>query len=110
MSNESVDVQLARIDERMKTIILGLEQDRISRKEQYETTEQIRLTIQDIQNRVGAVEKGLADSAPTIEEFITIKHKVAGAGVAGRWLWVAAAAILGFLFTMRREIIEWLAK
>lgn len=108
--SESTEVQLARIDERMRTIILGLEQDRVSRKEQYENMAEIKLTMQDIQTRVGAVEKGLADSAPTIEEFITIKHKVAGAGVAGRWLWVAAAAILGFLFTMRREIIEWLAK
>lgn len=108
--NENIEAQLARMDERMKMIVASLEQDRSSRKEQYENAEQTRLTLQDISSRLGAVEKGLADNAPTIEEFITIKHKVAGAGVAGRWAWVAVAAVISVLFTMRKEIFQWLAK
>lgn len=108
--NENIETQLARMDERMKMIMAGLEQDRTSRKEQYEHAEQTRLTLQDISNRLGVVEKGLAENAPTIEEFITIKHKVAGAGVAGRWAWVAITAVISLLFTLRKEIFQWLAR
>lgn len=110
MSNDSVEVQLARIDERMKVILQNMELDRGVRKQQYEKMEEIGINISELNSRVGVVERGLADSAPTIEEFITIKHKVAGAGAAGRWVWLAGSVLVGILFTIRKELIEWLSK
>ncbi|AWN06197.1 putative tail-length tape measure protein [Erwinia phage phiEaP8] len=108
--NIEVHVQMARLEERLKIITEGLAQDRESRKQQYEATAEITKILASLDNRVGVVEKGFAESAPTIEEFITIKHRVVGAGLAGKWIWAGAGAILTFLFTFRKEIIAWLSK
>lgn len=105
-----VKVQMARLEERLKVITEGLAQDRESRKQQYETMHNISQSLASLDHRVGVVEKGFADSAPTIEEFVTIKHKVVGAGIAGKWLWTIAGCLIGMLFTFRREIIAWLSK
>ena len=43
------------------------------------------LSLQKMEGRLKNVEDSFAKSEPTIEEFITIKHKVAGAGVFGKW-------------------------
>lgn len=110
MSDESTAVQMARIEERMKIIIEGLAQDRISRKEQYEKMEELSQTLTSVDGRVKTVEESLKQQAPTIEEFITIKHKVVGAGMAGKWIWVVLAGLVGFAFSMRVEIIKWLTK
>ena len=48
-------------------------------------------------NRLKNVEDNLAKNEPTIEEFITIKHKVVGAGIFGKWVWAGAGAIIGVL-------------
>lgn len=108
--NIEVHVQMARLEERLKGISEGLTLDRESRKQQYETMNEISRSLSSLDNRVGVVEKGFADSAPTIEEFITIKHKVVGAGIAGKWMWAAAGVIISMIFTFRREIIAWLSK
>lgn len=55
------------------------------------------------------LEDSLAKSEPSIEEFITIKHKIAGAGIFGKWVWAGAGAIIGVLATARRERFSWFA-
>lgn len=55
------------------------------------------------------LEDSLAKSEPTIEEFITIKHKVAGAGIFGKCSWDVAGAIIGVLAAARREVFAWFA-
>lgn len=51
-------------------------------------------------NRLKNVEDSLARNEPTIEDFITIKYKVAGAGIFGKWVWAGVGAILCFLIVM----------
>lgn len=109
-NDTDVRVQMARIEERLKIVTETLIQDRESRKNQYEKTEELSLTIHELNGRIKNVEEGLAKSAPTIEEFITIKHKVVGAGVAGRWIWVAGGVLLTLLVSFRAEIFKWLSK
>ncbi|AWY08127.1 hypothetical protein HOT48_gp112 [Klebsiella phage ZCKP1] len=46
----------------------------------------------DLSTRLKRVEESITKSEPTIEEFITIKHKVAGAGIFGKWAWAVAGA------------------
>ena len=53
------------------------------------------------------LEDSLAKSEPTIEEFITIKHKVAGTGIFGKWVRAGAGAIIGVLAAARRERFAW---
>ncbi|ATW58127.1 hypothetical protein CNR35_00031 [Pseudomonas phage inbricus] len=108
MSTEPTEVQLARLEERLNQVLQGMAQDRESRKQQYEKTEELAQSITKLDGRMGQVEQSLTQQAPTIEEFITIKHKVVGAGIAGKWVWAIAGGLITFLWTAKKEIAAWL--
>lgn len=110
MSTESQEAQMARIDERMKHILQQLERAEVGRKQQYEVNESIKSSMVKIDSRLEGVEKSLAVQAPTIQEFITIKQKVVGAGMLGRWLWLAAGGLITLLYNSRETIIGWITK
>ena len=100
------DLQLARLEERLNQVLQGMAQDRESRKQQYEKTEELAQSITKLDGRMGQVEQSLTQQAPTIEEFITIKHRVVGAGMMGKWVWAIAGGLLGMLFSARVQIME----
>lgn len=110
MPTEDLRVELARLGVTLQFIQKELEEAKAARKVQYETAEKQSVTLNSLDTRMTEVEKSLKTQAPTIEEFITIKHKVQGAGLFGRWAWVALAAIVGFLFSMRTEVFRWLSR
>lgn len=91
----------------MKTLFENQTRDRQDREKLEETLVELRDSINDIGNRLKNVEDSLAKNEPTIEEFITIKHKVVGAGIFGKWVWAGAGAIIGVLAAARREIFAW---
>ncbi|AGC31578.1 hypothetical protein [Escherichia phage EC1-UPM] len=93
----------------MKTLFDNQARDRQDREKLEETLVELRDSINDIGNRLKNVEDSLAKNEPTIEEFITIKHKVVGAGIFGKWVWAGAGAIIGVLAATRREIFAWFA-
>ena len=93
----------------MKTLFEYQTRDRQDREKLEETLVELRDSINDIGNRLRSVEDCLAKNEPTIEEFITIKHKVVGAGIFGKWVWAGAGAIIGVLAAARREIFAWFA-
>lgn len=93
----------------MKTLFENQTRDRQDREKLEETLSELRDSINDIGNRLKNVEDSLAKNEPTIEEFITIKHKVVGAGIFGKWIWAGAGAIIGVLAAARREIFAWFA-
>lgn len=93
----------------MKTLFENQTRDRQDREKLEETLTELRDSINDIGNRLKNVEDSLAKNEPTIEEFITIKHKVVGAGIFGKWVWAGAGAIIGVLAAARREIFAWFA-
>lgn len=93
----------------MKTLFENQTRDRQDREKLEETLGELRDSINDIGNRLKNVEDSLAKNEPTIEEFITIKHKVVGAGIFGKWVWAGAGAIIGILAAARREIFAWFA-
>lgn len=90
--NESGELLLVRLEKRLKTLFDNQAMDRQDREKLEETLVELRDSINDIVNRLNSVEDILAKSEPTIEEFITIKHKVAGAGIFGKWAWAVAGA------------------
>ena len=102
------DLQLARLEERLNQVLQGMAQDRESQKQQYEKTEELAQSITKLDGRMGQVEQSLTQQAPTIEEFITIKHKVVGAGIAGKWVWAIASGLITFIWTAKKEIAAWL--
>jgi hypothetical protein len=110
MGNESLETKLARMEERLSAMLTELESARHGRKQQYEKQEEFGRSLMTIGNRLENVENSLARASPTIEEFVVIKHKVIGAGIMGKWLWVMGGGLLGFVFSMREAIIAWLSK
>lgn len=110
MSNESAEIQLARLDERWQSVLHEMELSRTSRKANYDSIENINLAIQEVKSRVTSIEKQVASAQPTIEEFITIKHKVVGAGQIGKWLWAIVAFLLGAVATSRESIFHFFSK
>lgn len=106
MSFESVEVRVARLEENMKFLVNEAIEAKTARKTQYETNEKAASAMQSMETSLVAVKQKLDGQTPTIEEFITIKHKVVGAGKLGRWLWTAGAFLLGAVFNAR----EWILK
>lgn len=107
MPNESVEVQLARLEERLKTIFEMLERERDNKTAIYDELKSLGKGMTSIEGRVENVEGKLTQQAPTIEEFITIKHKVVGAGIAGKWTWAIAGGLISFLWSAKKEIAAW---
>lgn len=108
MSNEAdTAVMLARLEERLKTLFENHEKENRSREQLAKSLYDLRDSVQKMDGRLKNVEDSLAKNEPTIEEFITIKHKVVGAGIFGKWVWAAAGAIIGILAAARREIFAW---
>lgn len=85
------------------------ERERNDRAKLENSLTNLRESVAEVGNRLKNVEESLARNEPTIEEFITIKHKVVGAGLFGKWVWAAAGAIIGILAVARREIFSWFA-
>lgn len=67
-------------------------------------------SLLDISYRVTNVENSFAKTAPTIDEFIKIKQKITGAGIAGKWLWTGFGMVLGVLISMRDLVFHWFVK
>lgn len=108
--SEPIEVRVARLEENMKFLVDNAKLDREGRKTQYEAIEKLGQAMQALGTDMTAVKEKLAGQAPTIEEFITIKHKVVGAGKLGRWIWVVLAAVIGYIFAARESIGLWLTK
>lgn len=107
---EAVEVQMARLEERLRVIVDDLALARDSRKQQYEIQEKLGRSLVSIENRLENVETSLARATPTIDEFLIIKHKVVGAGLLGKWLWAAGGMLIGLVGASREVILGWMSK
>ena len=107
--SDSMEVQVARVVEGMRVIAKDLDAAAAGRKAQYEKTEQIVLSMALLESRVKSMESTIASNAPTLAEFTAMKHKVQGAGIFGRWIWVAAGALIGLLINIK-GMLPWIAK
>jgi len=110
MPNENLAVELAKLAVSLEYIQREMAEAKIARKDQYEKMEEQNLTLSKLDTRMGEVEKSLKTQAPTIEEFITIKQRVVGAGLFGRWTWVVLAFVIGTAASFRTQIFHWLSR
>lgn len=108
MSAEPLEVQLARLEEQMKTLFRMMEQENASKSSIYKELQSLSTNVTSISHRMVNVESSLANNAPTIEEFITIKHKMVGAGLMGKWIWAIAGGLIGLIWSARKELASWL--
>lgn len=109
MGNEPDNVTLARLEERLRNIFENQTREAMEREKMEESIKKLSESMGDLSTRLKRVEESITKSEPTIEEFITIKHKVTGAGIFGKWVWAGAGAIIGVLAAARREIFAWFA-
>lgn len=107
---EASEVQLARLEERIKTILNQMESDRERRDNTDRKLDEYNRLLVTINSRLEKVEGSIAEAAPNIKEFMDFKQKLSGAGILGRWLWLAAGTLIGFLYSMRTEIAAWLTR
>ena len=100
---EPPEIQLARLEERCKFILQELMEAKEARQVQYDT-------LVNMGHRLEAVETTLKEQAPAVKEFLTIKGRVIGAGMAGKGVWMAATAAIGVIFHYREAIGVWLQR
>ena len=103
---ESTEIQLARLDERMKMLLDRMEENHESHVKTRAWMGQVDRTLGEITHRVANVEASLASSKPTIDEFTAMKHKVVGAGWAGKYLWMALGAVLTLMVSAKEYLIR----
>jgi len=106
--SESVEVRVARLEENMKFLVKETEQASVSRKGQYEAIETIQRAIEGMAASVASVKAKLDGQTPTIEEFITIRHKVVGAGKFGKYIWAIGSFIIGVVWSHKEVIGTWI--
>ena len=103
---ESTEIQLARLDERMKMLLDHVEKSHESQDVTRAWMGKVDRSLVEMSTRVRNVENSIAKSAPTIEEFIAIKQKVIGAGIAGRWLWLGLGSLLGMVIATKGQLLR----
>jgi hypothetical protein len=108
--NESAEVRLARLEERLSAFLSAAEADR-------QNTVALRVWMSDmdrlmtlVSQRLDRVDTSLTSVQPTLDEFSAIKHKVEGAGVAGKWMWAGMALIVGWISGAREFLLDLLSR
>ena len=107
--SDAPEVEIARLIERVSHLTGALERSEEDRRSDAVWKEGINAKLNTMDGQITSINISLAKNAPTIEEFITIKHKVVGAGQLGKWLWTVGGVLLGMAFASRRAIANWLS-
>lgn len=99
--SETPEVQLARLDERMKSIgetlqsIVGEMKDAAAaRKRVYEVQERTEKEIIGINHRLDMVERSVEAIGPTTDELERVRDRVMFAGRLGKVLWSVGKVLL----------------
>lgn len=101
MAESDMQVEIARFDERLKSIermmtevVAGQKEAIDGRRRGYEAQDRIEKEVVGITYRMTSVEKSLDSIRPTTLEFERVRNNVMGAGAFGKFLWAAGKALL----------------
>lgn len=108
--SDSTDVKVARIDERLTMMMEGMARDRETQQGLREWMQSMDNRLMQLDGRTANVERSLAASAPTIDEFVKVKNQALGAGMAGKFLWAALGIGIAMASNIRELILGWLTK
>lgn len=92
----SLEAMVGKLSGQVELLLVRDDKAESNRKALYEKVEEVAKDVQAVNLRLTAAELAITENEPTIREFITIKHKVQGAGTLGKWLWGIGGVILGF--------------
>ena len=106
---ETSETKLARLEEKVKTLIdkVDQNQDTYNRSSSWMTA--VDNTLSSINFRLSSVEQNVSRSTVAIEEFNSIKNKLMGASIAGKWFWTILGVTFGFLYAFHESIAKILA-
>lgn len=104
----SHEAQLAMLYNTQQHIIETLKRIEESVRGLDKSNHDAALSSVEMSGRVKRLEDSMNANAPTIQEFVTIKHKVQGAGKLGTFLWAAGAVLLTWVASSREAIFMWL--
>lgn len=104
MSVEPLEIQMTRLQEQLKAVVVTLSEDREIRRESDKSLASIAVSVTNLDRRLETVERQLVKNEPTIEEFIVIKNQVQGAGKLGKWIWFAGGILIAGIYNIREAI------
>lgn len=101
-----IETQLALLGQQMESLRQTAKETSDEQKNSNAIFTEFRMKQVSMENDVKLIKDQLASNAPTIQEFITIKHKVQGAGWMGKTLWAVGGALIAFVAAARKEIFS----
>lgn len=104
--SEPAEVRLARLEERLNAFLNAVEAERHNAAALRVWMSEMDRKMTQVGLRLDSVDTSLSAAQPTLNEFSAIKHKVEGAGVAGRWLWAGMALIVGWVSGAREFLVD----
>lgn len=104
--SEQLEVQIARMQERMIHFIDGFDEHKQTTKDMEQEVLKISVWCRAQDRRMDALEQQFADASPTISEFITLKQQAIGAGRLGKALWVTGGVLIGAAYYMREKLLS----
>ena len=90
MAGDAVEVTVAVIKTQLEQLITDSREAKEARKSQYQAIEGLAKSVQSVEYRMKFVETFIEENRPTLAELTALKYKAAGAGWAGRTLWILA--------------------
>ncbi|RUU14847.1 hypothetical protein EOD08_29685 [Mesorhizobium sp. M6A.T.Ca.TU.002.02.2.1] len=101
MADENMEVEIARLDERLKSIermltdIVASQKEAINaRRRGYEAQERTEREMIGINHRLTSVEKSVEAIRPTTVELERVRDRVVFAGSLGKFLWAIGKGLL----------------
>jgi hypothetical protein len=94
MNSDLVALIVSRLDSIDKTLAEDRKTSTESRGKVYGRLEGMSKQMTDVEGRVVTLEAHITSMSPTVEEFVTYKERVRGAGVLGRLLWMVGGVLL----------------
>lgn len=104
--SESTDIKLARMDERLKSILERLEDDKNDRSQTSRRITGIEHTLLDMNARLKNVEENLERTNPAIDQLLVLRNRLAGMGFMGRCLWGVFIFLAGIMFASKEFFIQ----
>ena len=108
--SEPAEVRLARLEERLNAFLNAVEAERQNAAALRVWMSEMDRKMTQAGQRLDSVSASINAAQPTLNEFSAIKHKVEGAGVAGRWLWTAMAVIIGWVAGAREFLMDLMSR
>lgn len=107
---ESIEIQLARLQEQLKTVIRSIDDNKKLYKDTGDKIDKIENQLFDLGVRVSRLEDQLMKHSPTIEMIVSMQQQAKGIAKISKVLYVTGGIVIGTVLSFRSEILAWITK